>query len=248
MRCLAALLALALPSACTPSAGTDLGPGVLAIYVANETDVAGLFSLRAGFGVAVGLEVSTDPARGGAPLEGGAVAVATVPDQWVDADEVGAGLYRTPLDAALRLPEAGDPVTVAMAHEGRSFGLSVAVPPTLRLPLTAYRVPAGEALVVDLPEGWADRYDHLVATLLTPDGEVVWDSLPTTADGWLDTLARPPRPATLRVPAAALDAERVLAVAFLRQMDPEVAYEGALNEPVSGLWAGSAWLVPVEVR
>lgn len=247
MRTLSRTVPFLVLAGCAGGSGTDLGPGVLAVYVANETDVAGLFALRAGFGVAVGIEVSTDPAHGGAPLEGAQAAVATVPGDWVPAAEASPGLYLTGLDEALRLPEAGDPVGFDLVHEGRALGLSVAVPPTLRLPLTGYTVAEGESLVVDLPEGWSDRYDHVVATLLSPEGEVVWDSLPTSAGDWLDVLARPPRPTTLTVPAHALQGDRVLAVAFLRQMDLDVAYEGPINEPVSGLWAGSAWLVPVAV-
>jgi len=31
-------------------------------------------------------------------------------------------------------------------------------------------------------------------------------------------------------------------------MDPAVDYDGPINEPFSGLWAGTAWLVPVQVQ
>jgi hypothetical protein len=248
MHRLSLLLCLA---ACVPQ-GTDLGPAVVGVYLANETDVAGLFQLRSGMGIGVALRTGT-VGEGRDDDEGlwvdGAELALRTDERWVEAPALAPGLHTTRFEDALQLPEQGQPVELEAWVDGQRLALSAEVPPVLRLPLAAYSVPRGEDLVVPLPDDWSDRYDHVVSHVLSSAGEVVWHDRPSTPGAWLDTFTDPPRPRRLTVPAQALQGheELVLAVAFLTQLDTVAQFEGPLNEPVSGLWAGSSWLVPLRV-
>ncbi len=231
---------------CSPS-GTDLGPAVMGVYLANETDVLGLFQLRSGMGIAVGLETSTRP-DGDDLFDEGLVQFDTS-GTWVDAPKVGDGLFRTGFDDAILLPEVGRPVRLQMERDGQLLTLEAEVPPTLRLPLKSLSARRGQDLVIDLPTRWYEQYDHVITHLLYEDGSVAYDTRPTSAGGWLDELASPPKPRNLTIPKEVFEPQDdlILAVSFLSQLDSEAVFSDNLNQPVSGFWAGSAWLIPVAV-
>lgn len=102
---------------------------------------------------------------------------------------------------------------------------------------------------MELPARWWRSYTHVITQVLDLDGRIVWTDRPESIDAWILRLADPPQPRRVVVPGRVLDrGSYVVAAAFVDQMDGELAFEGPINEPFSGLWAGTAQLVPLEVR
>jgi len=219
---------------------------VLALYLGNDTDVGTLLHLRSGTGVVFATEVTTDGFGPKGALRGAQVGVETG-GILVAAPALSDGAYLTPLAQAASLAPTGR-VGIAVAHRDRELAMEGPVATVLRLPLTSYDGVAGEDLEVQLPERWWRTYPHVVSQLLDANGAVVWTDRPETLEAWIGQLSDPPHPRELRIPGDVLQpGPYVLASCFLQQMDLEVAFDGPINEPFSGLWAGTAWLVPVAV-
>lgn len=239
---------LVLVSGCGPlERPSDLGPAVLALYLGNDTELLERAELRSGTAVVFATEVHSEGFGPRDALRGAFVEVET-DGIMVGASALSPGAYVTAPREARNLAPT-DHVAVSVTHRGRSLALEGPVAPVLRLPLSAYVGAAGEDLEIELPTRWWRTYPHVVHQVLDAEGTVVWTDRPLDLTAWIERLSDPPRPQVLRIPGEALTpGPHLLASCFLQQMDAELVFDGPINEPFSGLWAGTAWLVPLEVR
>lgn len=226
----------------------SLGPAVVGVFLGNDTDLAGFLHLRAGKVLVVAAETALSGIDADATITDATV-TAEVRQQAVIAPEISDGLYETPDGASTSLyATVGDKVGFELVGDSR-LGISAVVPPVLQLeiPLTTY--PADEPLVVDFPKRWYDDYDQVLAQVYDQDGEVLWTNHPRTARGWLKVFARSSIARKIEIPKRILEPGEtvVLAVTFLEQLDQDATLTGPLNEPASGFWAGTAWLLPIPV-
>jgi hypothetical protein len=240
--------AAVLLSGCIPQGGFDLGPALAGIYLGTDTDVEALVTLRAGVWVALLTEVRLDGAPADLPIRDGRVDV-LVDGEVARLTPLPSGPYVTaPVDVP-RMLTRPDHFGWLLADAGAGpIAMGAAMPPVLKLGLELDPHPAGEDLEVPLPDGWTDDYDYVLAELVGPEG-VVWTDYPAGVGGWLGWLADPPQPDSIVIPSEALEGGPVaaLGVHFLQQLDRRALFAGPVNEPVSTLVGGTAWLVPLTV-
>jgi len=241
------LLPIALVACAPPEGPTELGPAVLSIYLGNDTEVADIVHLRSGSALVFGTEVDTEGIGPRDAIRGASVEVRTG-DTVVPAEGLGQGAYLTDLADARALAPTGE-VSVRLEKDGDVLGMTGPTPDVLVLPLEVLVGDAGEDLEVELPARWWRSYTHVITQVLDLDGRIVWTDRPESLDAWILRLADPPQPRRVVVPGRVLDrGSYVIAAAFVDQMDGDLDFEGPINEPFSGLWAGTAQLVPLEIR
>ena len=177
MRFVLPVLAVALGCTPPPDGPQDLGPAVVGVYLGNDTDLAGFLNLRAGKGVVIAAETGLSGIDADDPIAGAAVSVG-VPGSTVTAAAVSPGLYETDSADAFDLYAPPGSVASVAVDDGDVLAVEAPLPPILVLTLGGDGPhPAGEPLVVRLPDGWTDDYDQVLAQVLDGDGVVEGDDV-----------------------------------------------------------------------
>jgi len=249
VRCSSVITACALAAAGCTSTDIYLGPAVVTIYLGNQSELTDTVTLETGTALVFATEVYGDGIEDSDAIVGAEVTART-DGEAVPAEDIGAGTYLTDIDEASELAPGDDRlVSVSLTEAERTVGLTGPIPEVEALPFDLINVAAGDDLVVELPEGWWDDTPYVVNTLATESGQLLWTDRPERLRDWIETLADPEKPREVVVPGRVVEEGSLLfASCFLRQLDRQVTFDGPINEPFSGLWAGTAKLVSVEAR